>query len=444
MKRVLILVGLVAFLGLAGVLVFLSATKAPRNTTVIGGVTVSVIDVLPAGKTFTTVKKWHPWVRKVLPARFQKWIPFSSSGSCSSGSNSVTVYLELASPSAPWMGQLPWENYRAESLDGEVFAGEGGSCSFGGGMAGAPRIHGLALRAFPRRDKEFILRFTKYDGTQLGSIRVPNPVKGPFPNWKPLPMPQVITNGDVTLTLRSLTMRGPTNRPYISPDYMLDSGNPNWNGIRVTYTTYLDATGNEGFPLSKREPAWRIRAIVHRSEARRMLDEEKLVLANLAAPADGTFAFLSTNTVLAGVGLRTAVISGRGTLYRTNSTGWAAEPFTQNEAPGYSTSGSSSYGNTEVHHWGFGRPFLLLETDSATMPDGTQLFYHAFDADGRELGPEQSNGYSTDKNGWQTRAVSFEKWTNGTLSRLEILVSRPKIFEFLVNPADTKTNTAAR
>ena len=62
----------------------------------------------------------------------------------------------------------------------------------------------------------------------------------------------------------------------------------------------------------------------------------------------------------------------------------------------------------------------------------------------KKVNKELLEKYDTDKNGWQIRAIAFENWTNGALSRLEILVSRPKIFEFLIDPSAVKTNAVKR
>ncbi len=445
MKRVLlILLGVAGVVAVAVALLLVSGVRPVRTSTTVGGMQVELLQALPAGKQFTTAKEWHALAKRLLPSRYQSWIPSSSSGSCSSGSNSITVYLQVTPPNDGTVTRLPWENYRAESLDGEIFSVEGGSCSFGGGTAGAPQIYGLSLRSFPRREREFLLRFTKYDGTELGSIKVPNPTRAKFPEWTPRPLPQTATNGDVLLTLKGVVQRGSGHRAYLIADYDLVSTNTLWAGNRVTYSGYSDATGNEGLLLSFKEPAWKVTATVHRKEAHRLLDSEKLILTNLVAPDAGAFVLMDNNAVLAGVGLRVATLSGPAMLYRTNSTGWAVKPLDKPQDYAYGTSGSSSDDRTTVEHWGYGKPFLILETDATAMTEGAQLFYRAFGEDGRELGSERATGYRTDSRGWQTRAISFDKWTNGTVARLEILLSRPKVFEFVIDPADVETNEVKR
>ena len=445
MKRVLLLLlGVAVVIGLAVALLLASGARPVRTVTMVGGMKVELLQVLPSGKQFTTAKKWHAVAKKMLPYRYQSWIPSSSSGSCSSGSNSVTVYLQVTPTNGGTVVQLPWENYRAESVDGEIFTVEGGSCSFGGGVGGSPQVFGFTLRSFPRRDREFVLRFTKYDGTDLGAITVLNPMNGPFREWTPHPLPQTATNGDVVLTLKGVVQHGSGHRSYLVADYDLVSTNALWSGTRVTYTGYSDATGNEGSRLSIKEPAWKVTATVHRKEAHCLLDSEKLILTNIIAPDAGAFVLMDNHAVLAGVGLRVAALSGPAMLYRTNSIGWASTPLDKPQDYAYGTSGSSSDGRTTVQHWGYGKPFLILETDATAMTDGAQLFYRAFGEDGRELGSEHTTGYSTDSRGWQTRAISFDKWTNGTVARLEILLSRPKLFEFVIDPTNVKTNEVKR
>lgn len=445
MKRVLlILFGVAVVIGLAVALLLASGARPVRTAIMVGGMKVEVLQVLPSGKQFTTEKKWHALAKRVLPYRFQRWIPSATSGSCSSGSNSITVYIQVTSTNGTRINSLPWENYRAESVDKEIFTVEGGSCSFGGGIAGVPQVYGLSLRSFPRREREFILRFTEYDGTDLGSIRVANPLNGPFPEWKPRPLPQPSTNGDVVLTLKGIVRHGSGHRAYFAADYALASTNVLWSGNRVTYTSYSDATGNQGPRMSFKEPAWKVTATVHRQDASRMLDSEKLILTNIVAPDAGTFGLMDHEAVLAGVGVRVAALSGPAMLYRTNSAGWAVMSLDRPQDYAYGTSGSSSDGKTTVQHWGYGKPFLILETDSTSMTDGAQLFYRAFGENGRDLGSEHTTGYSTDSRGWQTRAIGFDKWTNGTIARLEIMLSRPKVFEFVIDPANVKTNEVKR
>ncbi len=443
MKRAFILLCGAFVIAVVAVLL-VAGRKQARNVIVVGGMQVEFLDVLPAGKQFTTEKPWHALAKKILPSRFQNWIPSSTSGTCSSGSNSITIYVQVTAPNGRTVAQLPWQNYRAESLDGEPFPEQGGYCSFGGGMVGSPTIYGLTLRAFPRRDSKFVLRFGKDDGTALGSITVPNPLRPPFPEWKPLPVPQTVTNGDVAVTLKSLSQHGQPGRTYCRADYAVVSTNPLWSGASVTYTSFSDATGNEGSILSRKEPAWRVTATVHRKEAARMLDSEKLILTDIVPTAPGTVILADANAVLAGVGFRLLAMAGPGMVYRTNSGDWAAFPLSATENYPNGTSGSSSYNNTQVRHWGFSKPFFLVETDSRAMTNGAQLFCRAFGSDGRELGAEHANGYETDSNGWQTRAISFENWTNGTISRLEILISRPRVFEFTISPSVVKTNEASR
>ena len=74
------------------------------------------------------------------------------------------------------------------------------------------------------------------------------------------------------------------------------------------------------------------------------------------------------------------------------------------------------------------------------MTNGDALYSHAFDDEGRDLGPSTILLYSPSRVGQGTHAISFDNWTNGTISRLELFISRPKTFEFFINPADVKTN----
>src|ERR1017187_6987509 len=66
-------------------------------------------------------------------------------------------------------------------------------------------LQSFVLSAFPRRDKETILRVRPYQGTVVkGEFVLTNPVPGTITNWTPLPLPQTQSAGDLEVTLTKL------------------------------------------------------------------------------------------------------------------------------------------------------------------------------------------------------------------------------------------------
>jgi hypothetical protein len=72
-------------------------------------------------------------------------------------------------------------------------------------------VHGFVLNAFPRWDKETILRVRPYRGTVVkGQFILTNPVPGTFAHWTPKPLPDTESDGDLEVTLTKLVASAPT------------------------------------------------------------------------------------------------------------------------------------------------------------------------------------------------------------------------------------------
>ena len=77
-------------------------------------------------------------------------------------------------------------------------------------------LQSFVLSAFPRWDKETILRVRPYRGTVVkGEFVLTNPVPGTFAPWTPKPLPDTESDGNLEVTLTKLVAGAPT---------------PNWNG----------------------------------------------------------------------------------------------------------------------------------------------------------------------------------------------------------------------
>src|SRR5690606_11821079 len=119
--------------GLAAV--FLSATRdASRRAFVLpDGSRVEFLGTSVGQTSFTTEKPWHQFARKILPRSWAGWIPPAITSGCSSGTNSVTVYVSIKNSVGKFVGTSPWDRYTTEDESGFVYQREGGSCSSGGG-----------------------------------------------------------------------------------------------------------------------------------------------------------------------------------------------------------------------------------------------------------------------------------------------------------------------
>ncbi len=120
-------------------------------------------------------------------------------------------------------------------------------------------LQSFVLSAFPRWDKETILRVRPYRGTVVkGEFVLTNPVPGTFAQWTPKPLPDTESDGDLEVTLTKLVASAttpswaggslmPTNDPanqcvHLNFDFRQNGqSTTNWDPWPVQTT---DAAGN--------------------------------------------------------------------------------------------------------------------------------------------------------------------------------------------------------
>ena len=391
------------------------------------GARVEFLGTAVGPATFTTEKSWQRVARKVLPPSLASRIPPASSGNCSRGSNSVTYYFRVTDPTGAAITTTPWATYSAEDETGFRFDRGGGYCS---SASGSSMIYGLIVESYPRRQTSFRFHFHNRTGVVLATLQVPNPVRGPFPQWQPQALPQTQTLGPVTLTLQSLQEYGNPQWRGVGPKWKLTSSDPAWASATVRHANFFDASGKEGRELSRRETAWQVRAIVFRERPEDFAAAERLVVTNLSIPAAGTFVAVDHSGERQGVKLTALVIAGAGQFCLTNGVQRGMSPVISN---GYST---SSQGTTRIESWGSVLPFLLIEAQNVQPDD--EIRVRLLDERGREIKLGDSSGYDGMAKAGRLYKRSFTPPDDAKFLTLEVLVNRPLRFEFMVNPADVQ------
>ena len=88
-------------------------------------------------------------------------------------------------------------------------------------------LHSFVLSAFPRWDKETILRVRRYRGTEVkGEFVLTNPAPGTIAPWTPKPLPDTESDGDLEVTLIKLVAGSPAPRNHgITNDPVSDPAN---------------------------------------------------------------------------------------------------------------------------------------------------------------------------------------------------------------------------
>ncbi len=407
----------------------------PQTALLADGSRLTLLGATAGDQPFTTEKPWQKSVRRVLPRQWQGWLPDVIAAPGSGSSNALIVWFTLLDAKGANVSSPPWTRLAPIGEDGFHWPASGGSGTRG---AGRTTVHTAWLDAFPRRQAEFDVQLLDNNGLLVGSIRVANPFRGPFPQWTPERLPITRTNGPLTVTLESLTEHTNPSPPYsgwISPQWKMETTDPLWRGARPSYQQWSDATGNHGGRLSYEEGAWKLELPFRRPNPANYLESEKFALPGLSVPAPGTFQVLTNEFDRSGVKFKVRCLVGAGTLAITNGTnfGTLARP------PG-SGWGTTSDGRDTIETWASLKPFFLIETSQPDSLD--ELRFNLIGSDGRNL-PLESNGWFGSARGGRRYQQKFDA-TNGVSSiTLEGIVSRARLFEFIINPAEVRRASAA-
>jgi hypothetical protein len=179
-----------------------------------------------------------------------------------------------------------------------------------------------------------LLRFYDTNQQVAATLRVPNPLHGPYPKWDPDPLPVSKTNGDLSVTFNGMKKTWQQYTPGASFEFK-------WKGLpttewRAAWGNMVDETGNwvgGQFPgLPESEKVWRLRQYFLRKQSASFGPEEHFFITNLAVPSPGTYTNLNIYTNLQGLNFGFVIWTGPSVLTISNGLVIdAAPPEKQNE-----------------------------------------------------------------------------------------------------------------
>lgn len=376
-----------ALLWVAGVLIFLR--PGPQPVPLTDGTTVRLRALTTGTNEYTTIRPWHRLARRVLPTRFQGWVPEGETSQCGGSRTSATYWFEIlnASNFAVWPS---W--YRAEIItrEGQVIPSDAGpSC-------GSP--YSVILESFPRRERDFRYRITEgRSNSVLGEMRLPNPFREPFPEWTPEKLPITRTNGELAVTLlrfRKLMQELPGGRTNVilQPEVRCT-----WNGMPTTDwqvgpSLLEDATGNRVnglYPqLPHSEKVWRWRTWMEHRVDSPAVPDQTVVITNLPVPQPGEWTEINLATNIGQATFWFGAFSGPATFTLSNS------QFFRTQLPIAADDFMESHGRHG------GAYFSTNTVQSPTLIAGVRWYYYSDrarilfrDQDGRVLPtlPERTN-----------------------------------------------------
>lgn len=397
------------------------ASRANSVQMLAEGTEIQFLGVRVGNSSFSTETAWQGWAREYLPAPMTRGLPSGVVAACGSSTNSITAYFRIRPTVA---GGLPWQGYAAQGDDQFVYERQGGYCSFGGPNT----VYGLILQAFPRRQKDFWLLLQDAKNQPLAKFRIPNPFQGPFPEWTPLPLPQVVKNGPVRLTLRSVSPGGEKPFQFLNAEWHLESEDPLWTHAKPGFPRLGDATGNEANWLNPAEPVWRVRSVVHRRGFAPFQPDERLVLTNVVFPQAAEANQLNYSNIVSGLNVTVQLLAPAGRLVISNDVVLPMTPLTTASSGGRSVT-SGAFGRVET--WGRNTPFALVKVVGASEFDEVRC--RLVDESGRES--EGTSDYEG-SSGARLYTAGFDLTRVPERVTLEVVVSRPLIFEFFVSPDD--------
>lgn len=405
-----------------------------RRTQIIvlpGGERFEYLGMASSAAEFSTEPPWRKKLRRILPKGLADKLPEGFTEQVNYGNtNGAVIYYTLTDAAGANVLSHPWQWIVAVADDGFVFPVNGG----GGSRTIGTRVYNhVDLQAFPRRQKNFELRFLDGNNEVLGSLRVENPILGPFPTWTPETLPIFRTNDGMVVKLERLSENGKGIYKWANIKWKVIASEPKWAKAKPIYQTFEDATGNHGGLLATNEPAWKLTLPFHRSGWTNFADGEKFRLADLPVPEIGGFVLIRTNFDCGGATFRLNAICDAGELTVSNETHFSFKPGQRNS--GWS---SSWDWKTRLENLASAQPFLLI--DSTPIAADADVRFRLIGSDGREI-KVQNSGWGGRNGGGRRYQQKFDLTNDVATITLEVIVSRPRVFEFLVNPAEVQRNT---
>ena len=389
----------------------------------------------PGLEPFTTDGPILSSLRRFLPPRWSTWLPQDITMNCGRFTNDLTIYLRLEDVSAA--SSSPWSQVVIEDDIGFHYPNPVGFCVTTGTRGNW--YHGIRLSAFPRRQALFTCRLFDGKSNEIATFKVRNPINRSYPVWKPLPLPQTQSNGVVSLRLDSFELQKTFIGTYVKPHWSVDSTDPKWRNAVPNYDELSDASGNVANSLSPMESAWKIRASVYRSSTEEFLEQEKLVIPHVQLPDDQHMVSIDATRALDGVTLRGLVIAPPGEISMTNNTQRGFKPGPKEIGRRQSSRSSAPQNGIPmvVESETIGNQFLMVEADGLRPGDEIQLDY-VVPGHAKQTAATRYDDRFSDGSGKERLFLELD-WDESAKSiDLELRVSRPIRFDFLVYPKDAQ------
>ena len=182
------------------------------------------------------------------------------------------------------------------------------------------------LRPFRHTGETFTLQVFNTAGEIVAEFDVHNPLRGPFPEWTPEPLPATKTDGDLRVTLRSLRPQwwddssNKVRRLAIHPEFEFEQSGQVSKHWTTESMQVLDALGNtagaNNCDLDPLESAWKLRLRLQRNEQAAFDPAETFKIPPIALPAAATSMSIRQDGSVQGAQITILAVGGSGpTVY---------------------------------------------------------------------------------------------------------------------------------
>jgi hypothetical protein len=332
--------------------------------------------------------------------------------------------------------------------------GSGSSSTRSGGRLSPPSPSDRAvvgygtLQPFPRRGSAMKLWLYGVGGKRVAEFQLPNPAPGPYPVWKPLPLPQTVRDGDLAITLTRIVTR---QMPISIEGAIIPTGSADathrfaWRGRPCPFweaadPEITDATGNVcrlyRCSLCPYESAWKLRARFFRTDRAPFAPAEVWTLRGVPVPAEEAARRLSGARSIQGRQIELLAIAGAGAFTYRNGVPTAhpsPEARSMRGMPGASVGSGTTNGVTTTEFTS-GQPHLALRM--ASLPEDWRLTVWAVDDRGRRVA-SQGGGISGDEH-----YLNFDIHPGAKRLDLTLALQRARRAEFLIKPPPPPARTA--
>ncbi len=314
-------------------------------------------------------------------------------------------------------------SYRFVESTGWIYRARNGNMETGSGAQME------SFSQFPRRDRTLHVEWkSAMTKTPPAQIEFPNPYfQEEFPVWKPQPLPQTQTHGEVTVELKS--MRPSPHGSNL--EFKIRSTSGNWHAGSgyshdSRYVFMQDATGNTGEVLSPFEPAWKIIIRTFRDHLAEHPPGQIHSLGTFPLLSPGTVTPVDRDIVIGKSRVRLRYVAGAGTVTNKNGKYTGLKNLTNLQE------GVKTYSSKGVGWSSQPQPFVVVSFGE--IPADREVFVRCQIADELPSDTDLENRYSDDH--WKAIPLPIPSRTAKQEVELSIVENICEQFEFIVEPPE--------